>query len=46
MTYRVRIKVTGRRGSAHVYEWSVAWNMVDALPYPFSGITGMWEWAN
>jgi len=44
MTYIVRVKLTGRKGSAHGYAWGVAWRMADMDGYPFSGVKATWMW--
>ncbi len=46
MIYRVKVKVTGRKGAVHAWAWDVAWRLAHTDAYPFSGVRAQWVWAD
>lgn len=46
MTYRVKVKVTGRKGSVDLMAWDSAWRLMNSDVFPFTGVTAQWEWMN
>jgi hypothetical protein len=47
MKFKVKVKLTGRKGSVDLMAWDSAWHMwANSDVYPFMGVTATWEWVN
>jgi hypothetical protein len=42
MRYRVKVKVTGRKGVDDLMAWDRVWRLVNGRSSPFHGITMRW----
>jgi hypothetical protein len=46
MKFKVKVKLTGRKGSVDLMAWDSAWRLANSNAFPFAGVTATWEWVN